>query len=442
MRTFSQSGRDDRLHAVLTECAKGTSAVLGRSVDRSAGLIIPAEARELPLEALLRQGDLVAAQHQLRSLEESGTAPASPSAYALVMRALLDDGQPGAAFDLFAHMRLAAHSVPSAEAYNVVIEAAARGDAPERALDLRRDMDENGVRLDAGSFTALILACARGPPEFYVESLRLLRQMLQDGLRPTRDTLQAVLHGAMRNKDLARARWVFDKMCAAAENGETALAPDAQALRRLFHTYAVFQPSGRRLKRTSGGPTSSSTEVTDVAPIGATGESSFPGPMPQTHGEVLRALRATMRRLLDARGLQSVRVGGTCGREDVGEDRALAGAQLHDSVIDAYLDAVARHGSLADWSADYRSLYSMATGVQRTTRTYASLMHRCRRTSERQPAALKLAVDEFEAWQRESGPNGQHAEADHGELGPSISGLYADAIFCLAKCAPCCTVLA
>ena len=402
----------------------------------AANFPIDAETHELMIQAHLRAADVTSAQHHLRSLEQTGPTP-SLTAYHLVLAGLIAAQQPGAAWNLFAHMRLVSHPVPNADVYTVMIRACARGNAPERALDLRLDMTENGVALTPATYAALILACARGPSNFYYDGLRLMREMLNMGYHATREVMHAVLHGAMRQGDLARARWVFVRMVSAAES-DPALGPDTYALRCLLHAYAVYKPpkgmsanlptldtTPRSTTPHSTAPSSALPAVSEVAPA-VDGDDQFPGPMPQTTGETLVQVRRIMQRLLGAHGLANVQLcKAPATHSTPHDDPIFARIKLDNRLVDAFLDAVLAHGTFPDMRADYGALYAIK-GVEHDVPAAANMMDRCRKTSHF-TSALASANAVFTAWQKDA------ARTTGWYHGVAIKRIWSGMIFALAR---------
>jgi hypothetical protein len=186
------------------------------------------------------------------------------------------------AWDLFAHMRYAAHAKPDLALYTQMIRACALPASgrtspfsplptaePERALDLWTEMTVDArLAPDVHAYEAIIAACARSGQTPYVdEAFRLARECL-DGERDARGRprfaatpamCRALLDGAKRVGALGRARWILAEMVRVARSGSWA-APtgragdvgdaepivDEQAMMHVFHAYAAYRPPFRR----------------------------------------------------------------------------------------------------------------------------------------------------------------------------------------------------
>ena len=187
------------------------------------------------------------------------------------------------AWDLFAHMRLVAHPVPSRSTYNAMILSCAdpQDPQPERALDLLVGMEQESKLVpDGETFDAAILACSR-TKSFYLEGFKLLRRMLGlhqsamlsrnfinqshdssaesfevgiTGYEPTLTTFNALLEGCKRRGDLSRTRWLLGEVIRLIRGG-AGQGVDEEMVVNVLHCYAAFQPViGRESIKQTGPP--------------------------------------------------------------------------------------------------------------------------------------------------------------------------------------------
>lgn len=169
------------------------------------------------------------------------------------------------AWDLFSHMRYVAHPQPDVLLYTFMIRACAypisssRSSDPLRALDLWTEMTiDRCLAPSLGAYNATILACARSGSKSYVnEAFRLAKQMLDShrdargdsAFRPDRKTFCALLEGAKRLGDLARARWILAEMVNGLPRDEGDIDVDSvneEVMMHVFHAYAGYRPPFRR----------------------------------------------------------------------------------------------------------------------------------------------------------------------------------------------------
>jgi hypothetical protein len=230
----------------------------------------------------------------------------------------------GQAWDLFAHMRYAAHPNPDLALYTQMLRACALPASgrtspfsplptsePERALDLWSEMTVDArIVPDVHAYEAIISACARSGQSRYVdEAFRLARECL-DGERDARGRARfaatpamcrALLDGAKRVGALGRARWILAEMVRVARSGQWAGAPttkagdvvdvepivDERTMMHIFHAYASYRPPFRRgLARMVDGQTPENQldppELVKQAADAEAATSSSP-PSPATH---------------------------------------------------------------------------------------------------------------------------------------------------------------
>jgi hypothetical protein len=245
----------------------------------------PSKFLEFLVEAHVVRGDKQAALNTLHHFEFKQQA-LPQRAYTRVISFLTESTKrPGTsivpqqdkalAWDLFAHMRLAAHPVPTRDTYNAIIQSCAdpADPQPERALDLLVEMEqENKIFPDGETFDAAILACSR-VKKFYLQGFKLLRRMLdlhkarlsagkfvrkdsddgQDsadhvvtGYEPTLATFNALLEGCKRRGDLVRARWILAEVVRMVRAG-AGRGVDEEMIVNVLQCYASFTPTIQRL---------------------------------------------------------------------------------------------------------------------------------------------------------------------------------------------------
>jgi hypothetical protein len=215
----------------------------------------------------------------LHELEDLNLA-APQAVYHAVITRLVHSEAPShraAGWNLFGHMRLVAHSTPTRSLYTEMIAACAHPThpEPERALDLWTEMTiDSGILPDVNTFNAVLLACGR-VQRFYPETFRLMRQLLdfyqtsppgtpqKTMYTPTRQTFDALLDGAKRNGDLARARWVLTEMIRFSNhpgfaNDGKDVGPTAHTLSNVLSTYASSEAKiGKSMLRMTDGKAAS-----------------------------------------------------------------------------------------------------------------------------------------------------------------------------------------
>lgn len=336
-------------------------------------------------------------------------------------------------------MRYAAHPVPDALLYTLMIRACATasfssGVEPERALDLFHEMTlDQGIHPTAGAYTAAILACAcSGRKDYVHEAFRLAKEMLDShrdarghsAFAPDARFFKALLEGAKRVGDLGRARWILAEIVRIAgemerqEAGSSAsVRVDEEIMVHVFNAYATYKPPFRRSEtklvdppiepaphlpeqpEPSSSSAAAAQEQTDVTHRPQ--KSPFTHLPPQTHAELIAEVRLLMSQIVEQT------------RPD-GADESTARfkhVQLTPRLLNAYLSVHYAHSSLDTATELYRNLFA-ELGVARSAKTYVEVLERLAKVKKDQRATVKSLADGiWEEWEgveaawREGDPN-------------------------------------
>ncbi|CAK5271211.1 unnamed protein product [Mycena citricolor] len=318
---------------------------------------------------------------------EAQALPAPQKTYQSVISALYSTNTSvgkAHAWDLFAHMRYAAHPEPDVRMYTTMIRACAspvsgRGSEAERAFDLWTEMTvDKRLVPETGTWNAVILACARSGRKMWIDEAFSLAREMFDAHRdargvsayvPDQKTMCALLEGAKRIGDLARARWILAEMGAQVAE---------EAFMHVLHTYTAYVPPfTRHLARVV--PSSNTTDVTESSstpPPENNPSPRFTRLPPQTAFEVITEVEALWQRVLD---------------------HSLPLVTLTTRLVNSYLSVHYQHSTL---SAARRLFGQVFTTVKPDARTYLEALERCayaRRGPER-ALALEWASELWETY--------------------------------------------
>lgn len=342
------------------------------------------------------------------------------------------------AWDLFTHMRYVAHPNPDAQLYTQMIRACASSlvssAEPERALDLWTEMTvDHGIAPSAGAYTAIILACARSGSKTYIhEAFRLAKEMLdshrdargRSAFKPDGKTFCALLEGAKRVGDLARARWILAEMVRGDENGAENGFVDAriteEVMMHVFHTYASYTVPFKRTaaplvkqkvdndpqqsplsedpvpaQSTTQASSAAESVLGDQTQTGLPSEASIPSFShlpPQSRSEVIGEARALLTRIMD----ETHAAPSPFAAEPTGK---FGHVQLTPRLANSYLSVHYKHGSLDECRRLFWTIFE-DLGVSRNVRSFVEALERCanaRRGTERADA-LAFAEELWAQW--------------------------------------------
>ncbi|KIP02535.1 hypothetical protein PHLGIDRAFT_95901 [Phlebiopsis gigantea 11061_1 CR5-6] len=335
------------------------------------------------------------------------------------------------AWDLFAHMRYAAHPQPDAFLYTAMIRACAssalqRGGEPERALDLLAEMTGAGLALTRGAYTGAILACARsGRREYVQEGFRLAKEMLdshrdargRSAFAPTRWLFCALLEGAKRIGDLARTRWILAEMVresVTGVDGEATVDPERAieeaAMMHVFHAYAAYKPPFKRgmaIVKEAAAPAAEtapqdSARDADDQPgevVTPDGDAAFARLPPQSHAEVLYEARALFARILADVAPATAGPSVLFSTPPATRSGLFTHVQLTPRLLNAYLSVHYAHAPLEDARALFGALHG-ELGVSRGARAHVEALERCARAEKGERGlALRFAEEAWADWQ-------------------------------------------
>ncbi|KII83612.1 hypothetical protein PLICRDRAFT_58314 [Plicaturopsis crispa FD-325 SS-3] len=361
--------------------------------------------------------------------ETHGHLPALQT-YTRLIAALLAAPTPTAhahAFDLFAHMRYVAHPTPDAFLYALMLRACASSPVvaaePERALDLWTEMTvDKGIAPTAHAYDAVILALARAGGRSYVaEAFRLARQMLdahrdargRSAFRPGRRTFAALLEGAKRVGDLARARWILAEMVRGVAGdgveGAEDLFVDEAIMLHVFHAYAAYKPPFRRsaVKQSAEAATEDShvpAESSDEVSDGSTGDGGLPTALeapsfsqipPQTRSEVVGEARALFARVLADTGASPH---AQSRESQFLVDGKFSRVVLTPRLLNAYLAVFYAHAPIQSGRTLFVEV--AALGVGRNERSYVEALERCSHArKEERHVAAEWAAELWAEWE-------------------------------------------
>lgn len=449
--------------ALLAAQGRSQDALAIATYARKENLPISVNAHHYLLSAILPSHPELALQH-LRSMEASGHTPLLAT-YTAVTKRLLSPASPPhlvrEGWDLYGHTRLVAYPVPDVSLYSTMIQACAHGahPSPERAVDLFIEMtDDNKLPPSELAYNGVIRACAReGSREYYYEALRYMRRMLDENVAPSRHTFHALLEGARRHGDLARARWMLVKMIAVGAES----TPNETTLALLLQTYAAFKPSSPQTQK-AGSPANEVKEVpegassavaakepaqteadtrprpartleakddpaqlsdrTTGAPTGALriiellGEASlfYPGPLPQTSAKVLTEARNLMLQVVDDAALGSQSPSPTLSTMSAASTSMFPSVEPSTFLLNSYLAVLNSHAPFAA-ALDYFHHAFTATDVPKNRYSYELIMRRCElaRNKEAAVEAAKKVWEEWLVWSETPFPG---AAAAHGDF--------------------------
>ncbi|KAJ7353340.1 hypothetical protein DFH08DRAFT_739179, partial [Mycena albidolilacea] len=327
------------------------------------------------------------------------------------------------AWDLFSHMRYVAHPKPDVVLYTAMIRACASpisvsrsSSDPERALDLWTEMTvEQGLVPTVGSYNAVILACAKsGRKEYVNEAFRIAKQMLdsnrdaygRSAYLPDRGTLCALLEGAKRIGDLARARWILADLVK--EKATEEEGANEEIMMHVFHTYASYVPPftrnlamvvpGREQKESTAAESdiAASSDAATHAPPPAAHTPRFTRIPPQTSHEVMEEVQALFQRILEDTGK---------ARGESTPDNLFAGEEKFQHVkfttrlLNSYLSVYYQHSSLEASEALFWKVFD-DVGVTPDTRSYLEALERCSRSKRgrERPVGLQFAENVWSKW--------------------------------------------
>ncbi|KAE9389909.1 hypothetical protein BT96DRAFT_889761 [Gymnopus androsaceus JB14] len=331
------------------------------------------------------------------------------------------------AWDLFSHMRYVAHPTPDAFLYTQMIRAcaspfaASRSSDPERALDLWTEMTiDNRIPPSSGTWNAVILACARSGRKTYVsEAFRLAREMLDShrdahgslAYTPDRETFCALLEGAKRTGDLARARWILAEMV---RSRNTNVEVNEEVVMHVFHAYASYRPPFKRSLARVVEDESPSAHVEASNPdqtpdenlsIASNSTPAFTQVPPQTSTEVISEVELLFNRVLRETGVRS---DVSLDEDDVFQENGkFSSVKLTTRLINSYLSTHYIHNSLAPTRDLFWNVFE-TTSVERDSRSYMEALERC--ANARKPdrgLALSFAEELFSKWRELEDTNGK-----------------------------------
>ncbi|BGP14722.1 hypothetical protein JCM10213_002748 [Rhodosporidiobolus nylandii] len=413
------------------------------------------------LTTLLPSHPELALQH-LQSMECAGHTPLLATYTAVVHRLVSPYSPPHLVregWNLYAQTRAVAYPIPDVPLFSTMILACSTGahPAPERAIDLFTEMThDNRLPPSEMAFNGVIRACAReGSEEYYYEALRYLRRMLDENVRPSRHTFHAVLEGAKRHGDLARARWMLVKMIGIGGD----CTPNEKTLALLLQTYAAYRPEsrdrnvrkgrsddarqagdreaegaegedakgeeegGQRRKRPSAvlepeqdptnlptssslSPSPSSTSSSTQAVIELLGEASlfYPGPLPTTSAEVAAEAKNLMLQVVEPTVLAppSSAASADASPAPASDANASPADSMFPSVLpstfllNSYLSVLNSHAPLPSSVAFFSHAYD-ALALPKNRFTFEVLMRRCELAKDPQ-GAVRVAKGVFEEW--------------------------------------------
>ncbi|KAL0571191.1 hypothetical protein V5O48_010771 [Marasmius crinis-equi] len=353
---------------------------------------------------------------------ENQNTPAPQKTYSKLIHRLLmaqNSTSQAQAWDLYAHMRYVAHPTPDVVIYTQMIRAcasyytASRPAEPERALDLWEEMTvEQGLEPTTGAWNAIILACARSGRKVYVaEAFRLAKQMLDSSrdaygnpaFYPDVQTFCALLEGAKRVGDLARARWILAEMIGD-KRGGGGVKPNEWVMVHVFHAYASYQVpfkrSMARIVEAEDEPSATTTEEEEDAqalpPIPQSSTPLFTHIPPQTHQEVTHEVDILFARILEETGTR-INYASDALHAPIPTlkfDEVRIGVKL----LNAYLAVHYKHSSLEKARDLWGRLWG-ELGVEKSARTYVEAIERCvnAKTDERE-VALDWAHELMHEW--------------------------------------------
>ncbi|BGP30877.1 hypothetical protein JCM10296v2_002636 [Rhodotorula toruloides] len=399
------------------------------------------------LTSLLPSHPELALRH-LKAMEVAGYTPLRET-YTAVTKRLVCSSSPALVregWDLYSHSRLVAYPIPDVPMFSTMIQACARGEhpAPERAIDLFTEMtDDNGLPPSELAYNGVIRACARdGSREYYHEALRFMRRMLDDNVKPSRHTFHAVLEGAKKHGDLARARWMLIKMVGVGGD----VAPNDGTLALVLQAYAWYRPIGKedgkakaaRVPPVEQAPAADGAGRTaadegavegvvevdgevhpkddpanlSAAPAPSTGSPSaaqivellgeeslfYPGPLPTTSAETLAEARKLMLQIVDASVLDATTPDPPAPLNSRPQSTMFPLVEPTSFLLNSYLTVLARHGSFAAASNFFAAVYDR-TGVPKSRHSFSLLMQRIE-LLENDKQAVAAAKKLWEEWLR------------------------------------------
>ncbi|GBE86965.1 hypothetical protein SCP_1002100 [Sparassis crispa] len=416
--------------------------IIGSLSDRQRDLHVKSRLKASPPDVMPTE-----ALSLLHAYEERGTS-APQKSYTRVIVALLQSRSASShayayAWDLFAHMRYAAHPTPDAALYTLMISACGTPNGPsqpERALDLWTEMTvDQGIPPTARAYSAVIQACARsGQKQFVHEAFRLAKEMLdadrdargRAAFHPNGQLFRALLEGAKRVGDLVRVRWILAEMVRDSAEGDL----NEVIMTHVFHTYAAYKPPFRRAatvildKKKALTPSgeksekaSSIYEENDTgqavagSPAGTLGpeyddvlaslpvessKSSFAHIPPQSKAEVIREARILFSRIVEDSDISHQKREEEFADPDVASlPRKFRHVQLTPRLLNAYLSVENTHAPFEDWSKLYRTLFT-ELHLPWSAHTYIEALERCTRSGgQERRMVIKWAEDVWSEWQ-------------------------------------------
>jgi hypothetical protein len=378
------------------------------------------------------------ALYLLHDYESRGIAPPQKT-YNRLIGWLFNAGSSVAAahaWDLFSHMRYVAHPIPNPAMYAKMIRACASttispSGEPERALDLFTEMTvDHRLPPTVEVYTATILACAcSGRKQYVNEAFRLAKKMMDSHrdargnslFTPDLNFFCALLQGAKRTGDLARARWLLAEMVKnSLQSGErdqgVLLADNAivkeNVMMHVFHTYASYRPPFQRSmtvvaddEPSKGGSPQSNEEVgmssgstteqdqQSKTKVATETNGTFSHVPPQTHAEVVQEADALFSRILADRQPEVL-------LDSDGRNQAVfRHVELTSRLLNAYLSVHYAHSPISVWQQMYKTLFAQL-GVPKNADSYLLVLERCvmaKKGPDRE-MALELAEEVWEEW--------------------------------------------
>lgn len=343
---------------------------------------------------------------------ESKNIPAAMKTYSKTIRYLFtvrSSTSQAHAWDLFTHMRYVAHPKPDAFLYTQMIRACASpylpaiSSEPERALDLWTEMvHDSNLPPTTAAYNAIILACARSGEKTYVnEAFRLAKEMFdshrdafgKSAYEPDRKTFCALLEGAKRLGDLARARLILAEMVRR-EVGPNSV--DEEVMMHVFHTYAAYRPpftpsmaplvTPQEESATTPSPNlekrhlASANQPQDAPRFGYT--------PPQTETEIIEEVEILFQYIFDHSRAQPP-----------APYHKFRDVTLTPRLLNSYLSVYYKHASLEDAERVFWTIFEQC-GVERTHKSYLEALERCTNANKfSRTTALLFGQRLFTKWE-------------------------------------------